>query len=1147
MKTTKHNQPVMTASDPRRKGSVLILVVVIIVMLVLLGISWMGMARMDRKATALVTPNYIDSVVAAIINQIAGVLADDVRDPTTGYMFQQSKNIETFDMPWTDSTASWTTAPSAVLSGGITGPSADGNKNDDIWLASTAPTSAGVWPHITNLNGVFLRLPTGGNKTPTEAMVNNTDSNERWRRDTDAGITGGGIYDMDNNTASYTYVGTDADGDGIRDSKWTWAPITRIGNAMFVMAVRVIDLSGRVNPYVSTYRSTTTQADSPRWWYPADLDIKSALGGAGDVDTWGNTLYAGMGGQAAWREAFWFDNAGPYFGLPGGDTTAPLVNQGQAAGTDARDGMELLNGFGLNNTGYTANIENLSDGMQSTLRGNATEADYTAVGAGTVTNFFYNNARARVTRYNGTGQAQLDQTGKAYASNIRADDLISNDPATALAARTALVNLLQQTDMPFSASNAVTPFGNPSSLSSTQEQAEQFVACLVDFFDKPDTTDPTLPQADSTITKVGSRYGMEALPFLTECYMQGRYILQAKNGTSPNFTYTFRIDPGTPIGYAIEMTNPWSSPVRNLEHVRMRFIMTYPDNSTKTVYLPSLQQTPQANDTLYQMVNGDGKGKSMAPNTGMVFYKNQPGAGNMIGSTAPNNQVEPIANMTGKNWRVMGDAFAMPMPTAPSTEYNLAIELQVKVDPTSNGNVDEWITYSRMQRKSDDSDNPISYRTLNLPFEMLSGSTNVDVPPASIPSPSWERYAQRVAYVQSSTTTDLTLNVIGAVSRSGPTVNDYASNGKDGTGTASSSPIAAPTTTTGDNISLTTNVGKVGRYFKTGGAATNISYWTTTIDSDINTKTYRFDDVGLRYPTDLMRVMWVGPTPTQTYAEVFRLAAAQTPASDIAGLADALRARMMHPRYNDTSTNPGNRWIPSTQQLMDRITTVPLLNANQAVLGKMNLNAVLDMDDNRALLKACLPLVSTSVVNKDNLVNNLLNMRQATGITNRRRTGLKGYASIGELLQVSRKSTSNSLGLTDGTDAWAQDGVYTVQDPVGTGQQVAFDGGGKAIRPVSGNYFYIDSDGNGAQGSNEPTFRATPSDREEEVRLAGYLMNLFSVRSDYFAAYVVVQGFDANDFTAPYGGSARFMVIYDRSNVTSSVDAARVVAVRRIN
>src|SRR5690554_3601644 len=104
----------------RQRGSVLLLVLVSILIMVLLGVSYLAIARIDRRAHSGLQDENIGTVISAIVAQIRKTLTDDIvsYDGTTRRFYgltAKHNNAETgfdepFDFPWTG-TATWEVEP----------------------------------------------------------------------------------------------------------------------------------------------------------------------------------------------------------------------------------------------------------------------------------------------------------------------------------------------------------------------------------------------------------------------------------------------------------------------------------------------------------------------------------------------------------------------------------------------------------------------------------------------------------------------------------------------------------------------------------------------------------------------------------------------------------------------------------------------------------------------------------------------------------------------------------------------------------------------------------------------------------------------------------------------------------------------------
>lgn len=285
-------------------GTVFVLVMATVALLALLGVSYVQMARMDRIGTEPSEPNNIGAVVQATVSQIKQVLHDDLLfynfadTPPSTVFFKDERTDEPYDYPWTNpaATATW-----QVTKWDGTTSFARGGSLDDPWLASTAPDfSGGVnsaeWPHITNLTGIYLYNSNGGDSNlsdgdpmPDEVVISDL-PDDADDSDTDTNIS---LYDG----SGPSDLLVDVDGDGVGDSRWTWAPTRRIGDVLYVMAVRIVDNSSLLNLNTAT-AMTDDGGDSsasydgllPRGYYPTGVDLSRLLSRAMVLDAGTNAF-----------------------------------------------------------------------------------------------------------------------------------------------------------------------------------------------------------------------------------------------------------------------------------------------------------------------------------------------------------------------------------------------------------------------------------------------------------------------------------------------------------------------------------------------------------------------------------------------------------------------------------------------------------------------------------------------------------------------------------------------------------------------------------------------------------------------------------------------------------------------------------------
>ncbi|MEM1444630.1 MAG: hypothetical protein AAGF84_01115 [Planctomycetota bacterium] len=386
--------------DARQRGSVLVLAVVLIVLLVMMGASYLQMARSDRRSSLQMdtrSQDFQDSILRYIGLTLAADVdfdaefGDNPQTNATETTFFRRWGAERHDYPFTwsddDSIQPGATAgvevvfpvpPSArkgllpqnaitfgpdrnqyddptittpgtaddyfFAEGTGTGPDGrsafdedikfqlfgtsgtgpmgiDLGQNDDMWLASTAPQFGGVrpdlatgvlatgeWPHLSNLTGVFIDLGVLDAENQPHVYISTADD------DPNSGHSWLSLAAMQAELSNAPGTGAnirfaDADGDGIADSRWTFAPVGGDSGLTYVMAVRIVDNSSKVNLNVASNYELT--ANSPnelaRWYTPADQNIRRAF--EDNLDT---TLHPG--GDTA-RTRLFANPAGSLFGV----------------------------------------------------------------------------------------------------------------------------------------------------------------------------------------------------------------------------------------------------------------------------------------------------------------------------------------------------------------------------------------------------------------------------------------------------------------------------------------------------------------------------------------------------------------------------------------------------------------------------------------------------------------------------------------------------------------------------------------------------------------------------------------------------------------------------------------------------------------
>lgn len=559
----------------RERGSVMLLTVVSLLMLAILGMAYLQTTRLDQAAANTSSKSYIDMVANASIAYIGEVLKNDVVS-ADGIMLDKTSGIEIYDYPWTSTTDSYT-----VQYNDGTTDTAHGGKLDDTWLASIEPTFTGshkgTWPHITNLNGIFLRLPAsnGSETAPQELSVDNTTGSYQWRRDTQVPINvSNNSSNLDYASRGFEKIGADADGDGIEDSKWTWAPIRQVSGVSYVMAARIIDNSSLLNMNVALSQvkaKNNYDNNMPVSMNPSALDL-------------GNFVFYNNGSSTELKKLLAYRlNTSP-IAIPNTDiqiddfwSLGALLfdnysNSYQKLGI--LNELELRYRNGLNNPDIKATIETYSNGMENFLRADqSSERTYTSLsGVSHMDDYFEKDVRHQLTTVSGASivRPALPNETPGYQTRGNLYSLLTPDASTTVPnTQTAYSYQLQQILYNFYANH---PGYSPSVLDTLTKQmtvnmvdyvdADNKISCYYDY------------DVDGNPIAYSTTYGNEALPYITEVYTQRSYKLDVTK-VDYDFYYApfdmwipIKIDAVTATadnshkpGMAIEIRNPYQNSI----------------------------------------------------------------------------------------------------------------------------------------------------------------------------------------------------------------------------------------------------------------------------------------------------------------------------------------------------------------------------------------------------------------------------------------------------------------------------------------------------------------------------------------------------------------------------------------------------------
>ena len=312
--------------------------------------------------------------------------------------------------------------------------------------------------------------------------------------------------------------------------------------------------------------------------------------------------------------------------------------------------------------------------------------------------------------------------------------------------------------------------------------------------------------------------------------------------------------------------------------------------------------------------------------------------------------------------------------------------------------------------------------------------------------------------------------------------------------------------------------------------------------------------------------MWVGPTESETYAEVFRARklshhVPSVPSvlaghdNNVTGSApppnipsdwgnDPLRQRMLDVTSANANepSSPGvltDTGIPRVADFLGSLSTFSARPADPSSIaatvirpqipGLINVNTATMFENSASTMYFALPLPGEHISGmqsastlpqagfKLRLINGLMSLRDKTTstwsrsnpsvFTRRKSSGVSnGVVSIGEFLQVPE-------AVEWGFDQRFNETVEELNDPSNI-TQVAFDN-------ASGNH----------------RKEAIGDNREEEVRLTGFLGQVLTTRSDVFTAYIRIRGFDpsSGSIDSPQDDK-RYVVVFDRSNLVPEYD-----------
>ncbi|MBX2850636.1 MAG: hypothetical protein KTR15_02690 [Phycisphaeraceae bacterium] len=1117
------------SSGTDQRGSAIVLVLVSILLLAILAGSLLQLTRFQRIPQAGSNIEIVvQSVIAEVLNQATEDLLDENGDYLNVINTANGGGDEPWDFPWTN--ANITTVRRSIEDhDGATYPIA-GGVMDDTWLADHMPdfrpaipansiyndanfgpiapnTTNGVWRKITSLTGLYL----GGNGTGNADLTLTTGD---YPNEFPVDFTN--MVRRDMNIPVNNNMLVDADGDGIGDSRWEWAPLRQIGNTQYVMAVRIVDLSARMDLNVAmgstgSSGSPALSTIGPRGDGPTELDGAAFVSYVGIDDTniglanaqadWRRALELRLTGNTgvttyntrsydgntvnpadSSRRGYWTQGASRVSNeferngeTPGG------FDYSAAATFNSDDMLELLYRNGVNSSS-AQNIEAVMPELTRTANTESSTAVADATNVNTVNSwsdrdFWELDFRKHVSTVTGSAI-----TARPYNTSQTRDLKFDVNEATADQLRAEILDFMNLTP------NAASLRNLYPHLSSNIAFAEQLAANIKDYIDE-----------DNSLTLVGNHYGFEALPYITEVYTQRLYeaTVTLKNPVDPALNEADWTQAGDQ-GYAIEIANPfaryngsgWDGRPIRLDDIWLSF-----DGGTTTHMLSTLAGQPELEpgDVLYLYRNSSGNTSNPTDDDLSSYYST---------TTASSNfNVIPVVG-----------------PALPVGATGVTISLHARV-----GTAAETWAYNACE---------IELGGDNLPTEDVDSADFVD-------SQTYQTYVQTN---YQGVGEGLRMMTVVAAPQSGGNTRGFGD-----TTTTRTSPSDNADTASGEANRPT--LGALGDENKPN-APTGFG------NLDNQQIVWHDNPRGrMHWVGDILQIPLIGAknpaAADETMAEAFYLAANNSTTLSNATTGTGVNTLLLPYKAvgvpgmpvvdGNTATTAGGGFgvlnIPHSMMLLERLTTF-----NPATDGE-------DGDGNTANENP-----SESFTNPDLdevLVPGKLNLNTAP------------YDTLVRLLPFPDEPTRERIAqaIVDRRENMAQESVYSIgaddvpgiayvsslyeqlQDATATPGNLSNDGNDTGAL----NSVQIDLNENEDPMGTFTTADGIADDREEEIMLAKWLNEMTDNRSDVFAAYIVVQGYPAGDFSQGPNESAQLVIYFTRAGVAGSDDRAVMIKRRDID
>jgi hypothetical protein len=1107
------------------RGSAILLVLVTLVLMSILAGSLLQLTRFERIPRA---ESNIDVVVESVVAEILTQATEDLIDDNGRFLnpndFATGGGDEAWDFPWTNLAPASTGVRQPLDIDGNPVPNVRGGLMDDTWLAAqmpefgtaipgpgtayanaggTAGGANGQWRKISDLTGNFLRGANGtsdlsSGAAPIEDPVNFNTINNR---------------NMNIPTGSPILV--DADGDGIGDSRWEWAPLRQVGATRYVMAVRVVDLSARMDVNVATGRFNATDASASRGDSPAELngdEFVTSIVPAGDQATVRNEWREGLNYHltgvlpnppdliGATEETRYDENAA----TPAVGSRADYWRRGAAlvsntfdsnganpAGAEdysnstfgLTDAYELLRGNGFNSNASTP-LENL---MPTLTRRNNAEDNF-AVGntnGWSQQQFWRFDPRKHMSIFTGSSVAVKPAATTAQNRELKLD---VNE-----AVRTGNLGALRQRILDFlNTANGAALVNEYPHLTSNAQLADQLTVNIADYID-----------SDNQVSQLGTATGFEALPYISEVYTQRYYQATAvAPPVAPSTDNQVTWSGVGAQGYVIEIANPFA-----------------PDTSGRGRPVSLTNVWIDINGSQLELGGIAGVPTELAPGDVVLLYRSSGGALGVLDNYHSSN-----ANNTTGGFTTVHTGIGPPMPR---NTQNVTIGLRAALQ---GSNTPAGFNYSAV-------DIELGGNSVTEPAT-ANAISGPPVPP------------NHFSYIQ----THYVGHAVGlrmmTVTKGGGS-NDYVAD-----------------TSTLDDPSVNCDV-------VAGGAATQSI--PTTLANEVKASTPtgfgNLDNAANGGPQQIVwpdserqRMHWIGDilqipliglrganANDATMAEAF-IAAAGGTALNNPNTGTGVEALMLPYQSGiviNGAASSGVLNYPHAALLMEQLTTF-----SPATDGLDGDNG--DGDDNALTGGGTLAAPDLEEV----LVPGRININTASRETLERLLPFPDLATrqaVARAIVERRESTQQSAPIGSGGYGMGSNGLPGIAYSGALYEQIATLPNGFA--PTYVNISRDGANSTGLGGGNaridwndhEETLGTfvpvdgVVDDREEEIMLAKWLSEVADTRSDIFAAYIVVQGYPAGDFSGGAVESARLIILFSRAGVETTGDRAVEIGRIRLN